>query len=292
MDSGPNRDRWNLVILGDGYRNFETARYHTDVQNFVATLHATPPFERLWRGINIHRVDVVSKDNGADDPTDCPDVAGSGAKARTFFDATFCSVGPGNIRLSRLLTVDANHALAVATASVPEVHQVLVIVNAGKYGGSGGRIAVCSTHPSAAQIAIHEIGHSAFSLGDEYGGNGSGSPTGEPGQPNVTRDPRAATKWHALIAPTTPMPTACDPNCRDCKPPAVRPAPGAVGTYEGGMYSDCGVFRPLPDCKMRTLTAPFCPVCAKAIRDTLSVFQPAELIAAITPVTPVSRPTA
>ena len=61
------------------------------------------------------------------------------------------------------------------------------------------------------------------------------------------------------------------------------PAPGAVGTYGGGKYSDCGIYRPLPDCKMRTLAAPFCPVCAGVIRTALAIYQPAESINLLTP---------
>ena len=35
VDHGPNSDRWNLVILGDGYRVSEIPQYHADVQKFV-----------------------------------------------------------------------------------------------------------------------------------------------------------------------------------------------------------------------------------------------------------------
>ena len=83
---------------------------------------------------------------------------------------------------------------------MPLRHQVLRIVNSAKYGGAGGTVATCSTNVSAAQIAIHEIGHSAFGLADEYGGNGTGTPAGEPIEPNVTRNTdRATNKWNALI---------------------------------------------------------------------------------------------
>lgn len=284
IDHGPDGSRWNLVILGDGYQAGEMAKYHTDVQNFVTTLRATAPYDDLWCGINIHRIDVTSTDSGADDPAACPDGAGSGAVVNTFFDATFCSVGPGGVKLSRLLTVDSGRAQAAASSRVPGVNQVLVIVNSSKYGGAGGSIATCSTESSAAQIAIHEIGHSFYGLADEYGGNGTGTPAGEPPKPNVTRDTnRATNKWRALIAATTPMPSACGGGCTDCTPPATPPPAGAVGTYEGGMYADCGVYRPLPDCKMRTLSAPFCPVCAGVIRAGLNQFLPGESITLLTP---------
>ncbi|EAR22689.1 M64 family metallopeptidase [Nitrococcus mobilis] len=281
VDHGPDNLRWNLVIVGDGYQASELANYHTHVQNFITTLRGTPPFDELYCGINVHRIDVVSTDSGADDP-------GCGGNpavtVNTYFDSTFCSMFAGS-PLERLLTIDSGLALSVATGQVPLRHQVLCIVNSTKYGGSGGSVATASVNASASQIAIHEMGHSAFGLADEYGGNGSGTPAGEPLQPNVTRDTnRATNKWRTLIAATTPMPSQCDGTCTSstCVPPASPPPAGAVGTYEGAIYSDCNTYRPLPSCYMRDY-GPFCPVCTGVIRTTLQPFQPAEVITLVTP---------
>jgi IgA peptidase M64/VWA domain-containing protein len=283
VDHGPDNVRWNLVIIGDGYRDTELTQYHTDVQNFLAVLRTTPPLDELFCGINVHRVDVVSNESGADD-SGCG--TGPVTTANTYFDARYCTPFAGT-PMERLLTVDDGLALSVATTQVPLRHQVLCIVNASKYGGAGGSIATCSTNAAAAQVAIHEIGHSAFGLADEYGGNGAGTPGGEPGQPNVTRNTnRATNKWNALINAATPMPSQCDASCgagSTCVPPAVPPPAGAVGTYEGAIYSDCNLYRPLPNCKMRTLGSPFCPVCTRAIRMTLQPFQPVESINLVTP---------
>ena len=281
VDHGPDNARWNLVIIGDGYRASELTNYHTHVQSFITELRNTPPFDELFCGINVHRVDVVSTDSGADDPG-C--AGGTAVTANTYFDATFCTIFAGS-PLDRLLSVSEPLALSVATAQVPLRHQVLCIVNSTKYGGSGGMIATCSVDPQANEIAIHEIGHSAFGLADEYGGNGAGTPASEPSQPNVTRDTnRATNKWGALIAAATPMPSQCDASCASstCVPPASPPPAGAVGTYEGAVYSDCNTYRPLPSCYMRDY-GPFCPVCAGVIRTTLQPFQPAESINLVTP---------
>jgi len=281
VDHGPDDARWNLVTIGDGYRAGELANYHTHVQNFITELRNTPPFNEIFCGINVYRVDVVSTESGADDPG-C--AGGMAVTANTYFDATFCTPFAGN-PLDRLLSVDTALALSVATAQVPLRHQVLCIVNSTKYGGSGGTIATCSVNAQANEIAIHEIGHSAFGLADEYGGNGAGTPAGEPSQPNVTRDTnRATNKWRALITATTPTPSQCDASCAasTCVPPAAPPPAGAVGTYEGAIYSNCNTYRPVPSCYMRDY-GPFCPVCADVIRATLQPFQPAETINLVTP---------
>lgn len=284
VDHGSETARWDLVILGDGYQASELATYHQDVEDFLTEFRATPPFDELFCGVNVHRVDMVSTESGADEPTVPGDCTSASTTPRTFLDAKFCSLWAG-ARLERLLTVDSTRALAIATAAVPLRNQVLVIVNSAKYGGSGGAIATCSTESSSAKIAIHEIGHSAFGLADEYGGNGTGTPAGEPPEPNATRDTnRATNKWRDLVAAATPMPSACDATCAasTCVPPASPPLAGAVGTYEGAVYSDCNTYRPLPSCYMRDYS-PFCPVCSRVIRQTLAPFQPAETTNLVTP---------
>ena len=281
VDHGPDNIRWNLVIIGDGYRASELTQYHTDVQNYLTAFRMTPPFDELFCGINVHRIDVVSTDSGADDPG-C--AGGMATTANTYFDATFCTIFAGT-PLDRLLSVNSALALSVASAQVPRRHQVLCIVNSSKYGGSGGSIATCSTHGQASQIAVHEIGHSAFGLADEYGGDGTGTPSGEPTEPNVTRDTnRGTNKWRDLVADSTPMPSQCNSSCTTstCISPTTPPALNTVGTYEGAIYSDCNTYRPQTSCYMRDY-GPFCQVCARVIRLTLQPFLSLESINLVTP---------
>lgn len=47
VDHGPNSQRYNIVILGDGYRSTEMAKYATDVQAFIDLLRATAPYTDL-----------------------------------------------------------------------------------------------------------------------------------------------------------------------------------------------------------------------------------------------------
>lgn len=279
VDHGPDNARWNLVIVGDGYRASEIAQYHKDVQVFIDRMYDTPPFDDLWCGINVHRIDVVSTDSGADDPVEC--AGGTGATPSTYFDSKFCSWW-GGTRLARLLTIDSALAQSVAAARVPAVDQVLCIVNSSKYGGAGGAVATCSTHAKSAEIAIHEIGHSGFGLADEYeGGKAAGA---EPSQPNVTFNAdRETNKWGDLVAASTPMPSSCYGDCMSgCVPPPAPPPAGAVGAYEGAVHVHCGAYRPLPSCYMRDY-APFCPVCDRVIRQVLAPFLTPESVSLLTP---------
>ena len=279
LDNGADSARYNIVLVAEGYQAAQLGQFQTDAQNFVNVLRTTAPFDHLMAGINVHQLAVSSTDSGADDPTAC---GGSGASPRTFFDATFCA---GGIR--RLLVVDATRVVEAVNAHVPAWHVILVIVNSTTYGGSGGTVAVYSLAAGALQIALHELGHSAFGLADEYeyyAGCGidtdrNNHPAGEPGEPNVTLETnRDIIKWRDLILPATAMPTMSNPNCANCDGRPSTAPPGTVGAFEGAHYYHCGTYRPEYNCLMRALDQPFCAVCRRVIDDTLQPFLPVRLV--------------
>ena len=272
VDHGSPAERFNLVLVAEGYRTAELAQFATDAEAFVNRLFATPPFDALQDAFNVYRIDVASTDSGADDPAAC---GGTGATPATYFDASFCSSG-----IRRLLVANTNTVRTVANAEVPEWHQILVMVNSPTWGGSGGAIPVMSTSPGWEDGAIHEFGHASFGLADEYeywGGCGidvdrNNHPAAEPSEPNVTVDSnRATVKWGDLILPTTPVPTTSNANCALCDPQVNPVPPGTVGLFEGAHYYHCDVFRPQFDCMMRNLS-PFCAVCRRRIEQTLSPY--------------------
>jgi IgA Peptidase M64 len=276
IDNGPPARRWNLVILGDGYIQTDLGTYATDVQNFINTLQITRPFNDFWNAINIYRVDVVSTDSGADDPTAC---GGTGATPATYFDASFCGDGTNQ----RALVVDNATATTVANQQVPEWDMIMVIVNSAIYGGTGGNIAVFSTAANANEIGMHEMGHTAFKLADEYESR-AGCDSGETGHdtytggeptehPNVTIDTNIVTnKWRNLILASTPMPTTSNSNCTQCDPQPSPVLQGTVGTFEGAHTYHCGIYRPEFNCRMRSLNNPFCAVCEQIISQRLSLY--------------------
>jgi hypothetical protein len=264
------------VILSEGYRRNELSQFQSDVQNFLSRMYQSSPFDELWCAINVYRIDVSSTDSGADDPTAC---GGTGASPNTYFDATFC--GDGQIR--RLLTVNDSIVHSVVNQYMPQAHMIMVIVNSTIYGGSGGGIATFSLASGAAEIALHEMGHTAFSFADEYeyyAGCGVDPPGshdqytgGEPGQPNVTINTnRVTNKWSDLILASTPMPTTSNANCAQCDPQPNPFLASTVGTYEGAYYYHCGVYRPQFNCRMRALNNPYCAVCQRVIRQTLAPY--------------------
>ena len=273
VDHGPDARRWTMVILAEGYRQAELDKFRLDANAFIDQLSRTPPFTAMWCAMNIYRVDIASTESGADDPAACGDgTVGSGAARATFFDTTFCF----NNTPRRLLAGDQGLALATAQAQVPEVDSTVIIVNDAQYGGAGGSVAWFSTAPTASLIGIHELGHSAFRLADEYADATDTWTGGPPPEPNVTTDAnRATTKWASLIAATTPIPTLANPDCTQ-PPPSASPVPaGPIGLFEGASRARCGIWRAEHACNMQTLSDPFCRVCQDAIRAVLRPRLPA-----------------
>jgi hypothetical protein len=278
VDNGSPAQRFNLVIVSEGYRNEELTQFADDARQLSEVLFATPPFDQLRQAINIYRVDVASTESGAADPVAC---GGTGAAPRTYFDASFCTNG-----IRRLLVVDDLSVLQVVRAQVTQWHMAWVLVNSPVFGGSGGAVATMSKADGTTEIALHEMGHTAFKFADEYeyyAGCGvdvghDRHPAEEPAEPNVTTNANRQTiKWGGLVLPDTALPTTHNADCRDCDQQASPVPPGTVGAFEGAHYYHCGSYRPEFDCRMRALGFPFCAVCRQVIRDTLAPHLPAPL---------------
>ncbi|WP_371501180.1 M64 family metallopeptidase [Kitasatospora sp. NBC_00374] len=263
--SAPRSRAFTIVLLGDGFTAAQQADFNTACAAFVTALRATPPYDELSPAINVWRVNVASTDTGADDPVSG---GGTGATARTYFDSTF---GANGIR--RLLVCNNTTVLSTAAAQVPEFSVAIVVVNSTVYGGSGGSVGTYSLAGGATEIAVHEIGHTAYGLADEYpyyaGGNETGHdhhPAGEPSEPNVTLNTaRATLKWGWAVAAATALPTMSNPDCSAVDGRASTVPAGTVGCFEGAHYYHCGAFRPEYTCKMRELGVPFCRVCRQVI---------------------------
>lgn len=278
FDSGLPSLRWNLVIVGEGYTAAEQGQFQSDAQDLLDGFLATDPFgeDGIACAINVYRLDVESDESGADDP-DC-DGAGAGTTADTYFDATFCSDG----QIRRLL--GGNDSLVQTTVEdvFPQWHQIIVVVNSPTRGGSGGSIAWTSTGGSDwRDVFVHELGHSAFGLADEYDyytnepdeEGQDNYPGGEPSEPNVTAEPDpAAVKWAGLVTAGPDSPTMDNPDCGEPNDDSSPVAAGTVGTFEGAYYYHCDAYRPEYACMMRTTGADFCAICLDSIRDFYATY--------------------
>jgi hypothetical protein len=239
VDNGPALNRVDIAVVGDGYTAGQMAQYHTDVQNMINGMFLQTPFSQYSTYYNVHRIDVVSNQSGADHPERSPAVF-----VDTAFDAAYNCSG-----IQRLICVDTFAVQSVVSANLTpaESELIVVVVNDPEYGGSGGQVAVASTNVSVIELVLHELGHSFGLLTDEYGA-GPNNPSCLPGEPSAVDATRATTrptiKWNYWIDPATPIPTTST-------------AAGVPGLYEGAAYCDTGIYRPTYNSKMRTLGPPF-----------------------------------
>ena len=170
LDNGPSANRVDIVFAGDGYRAAEIdTTYVQHVDTLIDYLFTggilTEPFGRYQHFFDAWRVNVVSAESGADDPT-------AGVFRDTALDASYLFDG----FTQRLLYVsDAATSTAIAGAlagSGISPDMTFVTVNDTQYGGGGGLYAVyAGGNANAREVAVHEVGHSFAGLADEYGGD-------------------------------------------------------------------------------------------------------------------------
>lgn len=268
--SGSVADRWNLVLLAEGYQHAELGTFAADATAFAAALWLHQPFNALQKEINIFRIDVSSTESGAD-------TVGGPARA-TFFDAAFSTV----TGLDRVLSVDWASVRNVALAHVPAADAELVLVNTTDFGGGAdGPTAATTRHADGQLVALHELGHAAFGLEDEYAylsqcgihENRSSWPAGkpDPANPNVTLHPGLGTiPWAGLLSSPPPaLPTTTNVDCTDCDVQHYPTLTNVVGAFEGAATYHCTVYRPQFNCRMRDHRIRFCAVCRGKITTTV-----------------------
>jgi len=238
VSNGDAGNRIDMVVVGDGYTADELGKYRTDVAQLIARMFLQDPYREYQTYFNVHRIDVTSAQSGADHPDRNPKVY-----VNTAFDATYNCAGT-----QRLVCVNQTRVREVArnTLAANQYDMIVVLVNDPEYGGSGGSVAVGSTHPQVVELVLHELGHSFGFLADEYdvGGTNCNLPS-EPSAVNSTiATARENIKWNHWIDDATPLPT-------------IGSTPGVPGLYQGSSFCQNNYYRPTHNSKMRSLGTPF-----------------------------------
>lgn len=233
--TGPASQRMDYVFIGDGYTAAEMDKWRADAQKVINGFLADPLFAANKNSMNIHRVDIASNQSGVDEPD-------RGIYKDTAMDGSFYCYN-----IDRLLCVNETKVFNIAgQVLAPDSRDVIVVVsNSTRYGGSGGRVGTLSMHASATEIALHEIGHTAFKLADEYD-YGTCDTSYEPTEQNVSRVGTRSVKWGSYIGASTPVPTQ-----------PGQYANGTVGAFQGAQYCSSGKYRPTENSRMRTLGYPW-----------------------------------
>jgi len=263
VDHGPVDRRFNIVVLGDGFQAAELPTFRQRVNDLIDELRIFQPTRQFWPLVNVFRVDVASVDSGIDHPA-------TGVFRRTFFDGRVTG-RPREIRSDERLV----HR--ICRRQVSQYHfPVLIMNDPGDFGTGAGEVAALSMGaPSTSRVTIHELGHAAFGLDDEY--DEAGDPSGfvgvEPGAVNVTKETTPAkVKWRSFRP--TPLPFVPNPDCNKVSANEGGLPAGEVGIVVGAGHVHCGLNRPSGRCRMRSVDNNMCLVCFGKTQTTLRRFRP------------------
>lgn len=268
----------HIAFVAEGYKKEEMPTFINDAKIAVDALFEHEPFRSMRNRFNIIAVESPSIDSGTSEPS-------KGIWRNTVLGSHF-----DTFYSNRYLTTLNLKNLHDVLAGTPYEH-IIVLVNTNEYGGGGilnSYNLSMTHHPHYRQVVVHEFGHSFAGLADEYAYEQEQIPMYphdvEPWEKNITTLVDFHDKWEGLIAPGTKIPTpmpASEKNRTGKKnnkkyskrQPAETFTDGPIGAYEGAGYSLKGVYRPCPDCRMRSNQhKEFCPACQKALRDLIDFY--------------------
>ncbi len=233
ISTGPNANRINIAILGDGYTASQQNDFISIAQSSVNYLMTKSPYLEYKNYFNAYAVKVVSAESGVKHPGTASDVTEPVipvSNPNNFLGSSFDIGGTHRCMYSNT----SNKVGQVLAANVPDYDMTYIIGNSPEYGGCGGTYAFVSAHTSANEIAVHELGHSFGGLADEYWFSGTGE------SPNKTKNNDTNTnRWKNWLGSN------------------------AIGIYP---YDESPTwFRPHQNCEMRYLNRQFCSVCKQTI---------------------------
>ncbi len=242
----------HLVVLGDGYREDQQGKFRQHVDEFIEKLENDDGIAPHFGAWNVHMVESISVDSGIDD-----DFA---------FDFRDTAYGAGYFcaSIQRLICADSLKVIETAFSEYPDFHQIILIVNDTRYGGSGGQFSVASS--AYPEVSLHELGHSFAGLADEYVDETipklSPSSYTEGRYANISKfdDPLVVPWAHWL---------ALEDNTE-------------VGIFEGAFYQATDFYRATADSRMRSYNRPFGPVNSE--QWALRVYETAKAVIDFSPV--------
>src|SRR6185369_3738306 len=123
INNGDPANRVDIAILGDGYTAADMQKYRNDVQNLMTRFFDSEPFREYRNFFNVHRIDVVSSQSGADHPE-------RSSFVNTALDATYNCSG-----IQRLICVNTSTVNTILGNSLAPAQRdmTFVIVNDSEY---------------------------------------------------------------------------------------------------------------------------------------------------------------
>ena len=248
----------NIAFVAEGYTQEQMDDYLADCKKGVKGLFDFEPYKHLRDRFRVIAVLTPSQDCG-------PSIPSEGVWHNTAMGSSFDTFG-----MDRYLTTLRIKQMHDAIAGTPYEH-IIVMVNTDRYGGGGiyNTLNLLMTkHKLFIEVLVHEFGHSFAGLADEYAYEGE-EPNDfpldvEPWSPNITTLTDFGSKWKDLMPSDKAVISTVDDKNYDTS---------TIGLYEGAGCVLKGVYRPTPNCMMKTLKIPiFCPVCSRAIEGVIDFY--------------------
>ena len=259
LKSGSPQEKIDVAIVAEGYTKEEAEQFYKDAQVAVDAILAHEPFGKYRDRFNFVAIALESKDSGVSVPREglWKDTA-VGSNYDTFYS-------------DRYLTTSCVWKMHDALCGIPYEHLV-ILANTDTYGGGGiynSYTLTTALHKDFKPVVVHEFGHSFAGLADEYYYDDQFVeyyyPDSEPWEQNITTLFDFESKWDDMLPKIVQIPTPVEGNVWEKIKAGTKPE-SIVGVYEGAGYQSKGVYRPYPDCRMKTNAAEsFCPVCQRAI---------------------------
>lgn len=260
LKSGDPADKIDVAVVAEGYTASEADVFYDDAKKAIDAILAHKPFDRYSDRFNFVAVALPSNESGVSVP-------GEGVWKETALGSHF-----NTFYMDRYLTTLRLRQMHDALCGIPYEH-IVILANTDTYGGGGifnSYTLTTAHHPSFEPVVVHEFGHSFAGLADEYYYDDQFVeyyyPECEPWEQNITTLFDFSSKWDDMLPQFISIPTP-QPEGDIWKHIADGTSEETfLGVYEGGGYQSKGVYRPFPDCRMKTNAADgFCPVCQRAI---------------------------
>jgi len=277
--AGPVGTKLNIAILGDGFAAADQTLYNDTVQSLLMDgVFGHDYFYEDKQAFNVFRVNLISNDSGVStrqyDEHGTPDDASDDTiTSTTIRDTALKYIFSGSWAHCWLEGTAQTASLVQAALNtwVPDYDLVVVILNNPNYGGCGGGGFQVIPRGVTWPVLAHEFGHGTGGLADEYCTSRVYSGP-EPGAVNVTTNTNRNTlKWKKFVAPSTPVPTGTG-NCAGYTagtPPAGWSSNHDAGLFEGGGTNNTGMYRPVINCRMRSNSPEYCPVCYTEMKNRM-----------------------
>ncbi len=262
LKSGDPAEKIDVAVVAEGYTADEMDEFYEHAQAAVESILAHAPFGEYKDRFNFVAVALESKDSGVSVPREglWLDTA-VGSNYDTFY-------------MDRYLTTTCVRMMHDKLCGIPYEHLV-ILANTDTYGGGGifnSYTLTTALHRDFKPVVVHEFGHSFAGLADEYFYDDQFVeyyyPQSEPWEQNITTLYDLDSKWNDMLPRVIQIPTPAELPLESVWTRIEKGAApeSQIGVYEGAGYQSKGVYRPYPDCRMKTNAAPvFCPVCQRAI---------------------------